>query len=298
MHVYFTGQSLMKPSKIVINADDYALAPGVSAGIRELIVDGRVTATSAMTNSSFWPNEAKELQPLVDKADCGLHWCLTDQAPLTHMPQLAPNGRLPSLSYLMRAAFLGKLPLQEIATELTAQLDEFEQRMGRPPSHVDGHQHVHCLPGVSQLVVQIVQQRAAEQIYVRSCFQPLLKWLLKPIGGVKAAVIHGLGKTLTVRLDQAQIEHNSTFTGIYSLDCGSSEEFAKIFESFLKVARSKTLIMCHPGYCDPALIAADSFTHQREHELAFFKSSQFLELLAKYNCQPDRFFGRSAKLNV
>ncbi len=35
--------------RIVLCADDYAIAPGVSAGIRELIAAGRLNATSVMT---------------------------------------------------------------------------------------------------------------------------------------------------------------------------------------------------------------------------------------------------------
>ncbi|HVT56350.1 MAG TPA: ChbG/HpnK family deacetylase, partial [Xanthobacteraceae bacterium] len=34
--------------RIVLCADDYALSPGVSAGIRELLAAGRLNATSVM----------------------------------------------------------------------------------------------------------------------------------------------------------------------------------------------------------------------------------------------------------
>jgi predicted glycoside hydrolase/deacetylase ChbG (UPF0249 family) len=47
--------------RIVICADDYALSPGVSAGIRELLAAGRLNATSVMTIFPELEAEAKAL---------------------------------------------------------------------------------------------------------------------------------------------------------------------------------------------------------------------------------------------
>lgn len=35
----------------------------------------------------------------------------------------------------------------QVREELEAQLDRFRELLGRNPTHVDGHQHVHVLPG-------------------------------------------------------------------------------------------------------------------------------------------------------
>lgn len=42
--------------------------------------------------------------------------------------------------------FKVSVPLQ-VREELEAQLSRFRELMGRSPTHVDGHQHVHVLPG-------------------------------------------------------------------------------------------------------------------------------------------------------
>lgn len=37
--------------------------------------------------------------------------------------------------------------LLQVRGELEAQLSRFRELLGRDPTHVDGHQHVHVLPG-------------------------------------------------------------------------------------------------------------------------------------------------------
>src|SRR5262245_10068587 len=82
---------------IVLCADDYAVAPGVSRAICALIEQGRLSATSCMTVSPHWPEHARWLRPLGDRADIGLHLTLTDHAPIGAM-RLAADGRLPPLA--------------------------------------------------------------------------------------------------------------------------------------------------------------------------------------------------------
>ncbi len=45
-------------------ADDYGLAPGVSAAILELLDRGRLTGTSCMTGFPEWHGEAVRIRPL------------------------------------------------------------------------------------------------------------------------------------------------------------------------------------------------------------------------------------------
>ena len=87
------------PRPIILCADDYAIAPGVSRAICALIQQGRLSATGCMTVSPFWREHARWLQLLAGRADIGLHLTLTDLRPLGMMARLAPDGRLPSLGH-------------------------------------------------------------------------------------------------------------------------------------------------------------------------------------------------------
>ena len=52
------------PTPLLLCADDYGLAPGVNAAIRDLIAQGRLTATSVMSLCPHWREGAAALREL------------------------------------------------------------------------------------------------------------------------------------------------------------------------------------------------------------------------------------------
>ncbi len=46
--------------------------------------------------------------------------------------------------------------------EIEAQIDAFEQATGRRPDFIDGHQHVHGLPGVRKALIAVLAARYAK----------------------------------------------------------------------------------------------------------------------------------------
>ena len=121
----------------------------VPAGYRS----DRAAAIACMAGMADWRPAAPLLEPLVERVDIGLHLTLTGEAPLTVMPQLASDGRLPSINALIRASRRGELPLDEIEREIDAQFARFRAATGRRPDFVDGHQHFHALPDLREIVL-------------------------------------------------------------------------------------------------------------------------------------------------
>ena len=154
--------------RFALCADDYALTPGVSRGILELVEAGRLSAVSVLVTAPKWPQAAGELKPFASAADIGLHLNLTLGAPLGALPGLAPANQFPALGLLVRSALLGRLPLAEIAAEIARQIDSFAQYLGRLPDFIDGHQHVHALPGVRDALLQVlVEQHLGGRLWLR-----------------------------------------------------------------------------------------------------------------------------------
>ena len=84
--------------------------------------------------------------------ELGLHFNLSEGAPLSAaLRALWPT--LPGLARLLALAHLRRLPLAAIGAEFRAQVDAFAEALGRKPAFVDGHQHVHALPGVRRIVL-------------------------------------------------------------------------------------------------------------------------------------------------
>ena len=164
----------MSKHSLILCADDYALSPGVMRGVLDALAKGRLNATCAMTNRPLWRQAAPELEAFADRADIGLHLTLTFGAPLGPMPRLAPSGELPQLRPLLKAARAGTLPADEIRAEIARQLDAFQDAMGRAPDFIDGHQHVHILPGIRDwLLEELVRRGLWGRLWLRDSAEVL-----------------------------------------------------------------------------------------------------------------------------
>ena len=206
---------LADPTRIVVCADDYGFTPGVSRGIRELIAARRISATSVMSGSEFWPFEAAALKAIANDADIGLHVTLTDQKPLGDMPLFAPEGRFPPLPAVFRAGLLRRLPLLEIEAEIERQVEAFVAHYGAPPAHIDGHHHMHQLPGVRDIVVRIAARIGNGRTWVRSCAERHALIARRGIAPLKTAIIGALGPGIARRARNAEVPINNGFSGAY-----------------------------------------------------------------------------------
>ena len=266
------------PTKFVVCADDYALTPGVSRAIRELIAAGRISATSVMTVCPYWRDEGPALAAVAGASDIGLHVTLTDHVPLGAMPALAPAGRLPPVGKLVRASLLGQLPLAEIEAEIERQLSAFVDVWKRPPSHVDGHHHVHQLPGVRGVLLRAVGRLGGPRPYVRACHEPPSRILARGVARRKALVISALGAGFLRAAARQGFTTNDGFSGVYDLGA-HGHRLDALFAGFVRHLGSRPIAMCHPGYSDTTLAGLDSMTAQRDAERAFLAGEGWLKVL-------------------
>jgi len=267
-------------TRIVVCADDYAFTPGVSRAIRELIAAGRISATSVMTGSEFWPAEAGALKAVAGSSDIGLHVTLTDQKPLGHMPQFAPSGRFPPLPAVFRAGLLRRLPLVEIEAEIERQVDAFIAHYGASPAHIDGHHHMHQLPGVRDIVVRVAAKVGRGKTWVRSCAEPYRAILKRGVGVPKAMIISALGPAVESKAISLGVPTNRGFSGAYDF-AGEKRSTAELFARFVSGLGQNGLVMCHPGYVDATLTSRDPMTSARESEHAYLLSEAWPALLTE-----------------
>ncbi|HVI50721.1 MAG TPA: ChbG/HpnK family deacetylase [Candidatus Sulfotelmatobacter sp.] len=271
------------PRFLIVCADDYGISPAVSAGIRELAAAGRITATGAMTCMSSWALEAPALRGLSERLgerlEIGLHVTLTDQQPLGEMPVFAPEGRLPPIGALIKASLLRLLPSLEIAEEIERQLSAFEAHFGRAPDFIDGHQHVHLLPGIRQLAMGLFHRRLdPARCWLRDC-SDCLPSLLARGGMFKASVVSALlARGFSRQAQERGIVTNRGFTGFYD---PVAAPLAERMPSMLRGLRNGSLLMVHPGHVDSSLEAVDSLIRPRQSEWDYLSSDAWPELLAR-----------------
>lgn len=248
---------------ITLCADDYGLNPAVSLGIRELVQIKRLSAVSCMVNFPDFSTQAKALTAL-DRGSTalGLHFNLTEGEHLS-----SPGLPLDSLKSLLLKAHFRKLDLKQIRQELQAQVDCFCDNFGFMPHFIDGHQHVHQFPGISNILLQFWKENIKSG-WIRSTWPFISPAKFK----MKASILAMTGGwRLQRRLKSLSIPHNSCFAGIH--DFSGREDYGQHFRVWLSLLGTHTLIMCHPGY----QFAGDPLGMNREAELLYFKSPQFLE---------------------
>ena len=271
---------MSQPFTFCLCADDYAMTPGVSRGILEALAAGALSATSAMTTSPSWPDAAPALLPYVGRADLGLHLNLTLGAPLGPMPAFAPSGHLPMIGAILRMARAGTLPLDELAAEIGRQMDRFATVLGRPPDHVDGHQHVQVIGPVRGMVCAALETRGWRP-WLRDCGDRPDRILRR-----RTTLTKAFGLSLIARGWRAQAAHlgfatNEGFAGFSTFD--PSGDYGALFARYLTAPGHRHLIMCHPGCVDDALRRLDPVVETRERELSFLTSMAFPAALERAN---------------
>lgn len=259
---------------LIVNADDFGMAPGVSRSILQLLSMGRISSTSAMSLTPEWQEEGAMLKE-VEARRVGLHVTLTDFAPISSMPRLSPGGKLPSFNALCRLAVRGRLPLDEIRAEMERQFAAFADITGFMPAHADGHQHVHQLPGIRDVFLEMCAR--FQTPYIRVSAMPFRQYIASP----KALGITLASLGLRKRAKRMGVACNQSFSGVYGFN-PQHGGYGHYFERFLQGLGNGGLIMCHPGFVDAILKARDPVTDSREEEHAFFAGKHYPELLRRH----------------
>jgi predicted glycoside hydrolase/deacetylase ChbG (UPF0249 family) len=265
--------------RVVINADDFGLSDGVTRGIVEAHRGGAVTAASMFANA---PGFAAAVQAAREspRLDLGLHFNLTAGAPVAppvQVPSLCgPNGELLPLGSLIRRALGGRVDPDDVTRECRAQLDRLRTN-GIAVSHIDGHRHVHVLPGVWSGVAAVAR---GEGLPVRKPVEPIRGG--RPAAKLALRVAHEL---VTRHPNGDPPSHH--FRGIGLL--GAWHFADALIELIDHLPLGVTEVMVHPGYVDADLLRWDSYGHDRERELVALRSPQVLTRLTRGDPQLVRF---------
>ncbi|MGF1445350.1 MAG: ChbG/HpnK family deacetylase [Pikeienuella sp.] len=261
-------------------ADDFGLSEAVNQGILALVRLGRLDGVSCMAGGAAFVQGAPALLEAVAAAPCkveiGVHLTLSEFAPLGPMPRTAPEHCLPGIGTMLVRGVLGRLDGAEIGDELTRQVRRFREVLGRPPDFIDGHQHVHLVPGVSGVIAACREIWGAGTPWIRSCGCPTADLLRLPTDRAKA----GFLAALSVRSSRpGGIPTNPAFYGVNSFSVG--EDFGALMRGWLRLAAARpsgALIMVHPGLApNGAGGPRDVIAARRPQEFAYLAGDGFAQ---------------------
>ena len=156
---------------LVVNADDYGLTPGVSGAVLDAHRRGVVTSTSvlalapAFLATASWLADAPEL-------GVGAHLAVVGEDPpllaASEVPSLVDRrGRLASSWRRFAVRYCrGAVDADDVRREFAAQIEAVRTGTGRRLTHLDTHQHVHLLPGVSRILLDLAVENGIAALRV------------------------------------------------------------------------------------------------------------------------------------
>jgi predicted glycoside hydrolase/deacetylase ChbG (UPF0249 family) len=275
---------------LIVNADDLGWTDGVNRGILEAFHHGIVTSTSLLANGVAFA-EGVEAARSAPGLGVGVHLNLSDGPPIADREivttLLNSDGEFaggPESLLLRRAR--GGLSLAEVENEWDAQIQKIRDA-GIAPTHLDGHKHVHMLPGLFEIALRLAKQHNISAIRVAleaSSLRAALSTGAKQHSGiVMKQGVQARGLKLLARDARELAEHAGISTTDYFCGIAQTGELTRqgVEQLVKSLPDGTTELMCHPGYADAVLQeTATRLQDSRQTELQILTDTGIRNLVA------------------
>ena len=244
------------PARLIINADDFGLTPGVNRSVEELHRAGALSSATLMANGPAF-EDAVAIALRNPSLGVGCHVVFTDGVPLS-LPQsipslLGPDGTSfrPSLLAFAAAATCGKLRPDDVRTEAIAQIRKL-QGAGIAVTHIDTHKHAHLFPAVIRPLLEAARQTSVHA--VRNPFEP--PWSLalaqgSPLRRLELNLLRPLEHRLHTELRRDRTV--ATTKGTLGISTTGRLDAPALRQLLQRLPPGTWELVCHPGYNDPDL---------------------------------------------
>ena len=232
--------------RLIVNADDFGMTEAVNQGIVEAHDRGIVTSASIMATGSAFEH-AVALAKTRPGLAVGVHLTLTEQRPLigtAAAPSLVGrDGRFPRhLVQFAKPYLRGKVALVEVRAELDAQIRKVRDA-GIAVSHLDGHQHVHVLPGIAAIVADLAASHGIGA--VRYPAERVSAYMLRNLQNARRLTEQLVLGVVCALSPLKALRRSDSFVGFYF---GGRLDEANLATVLGRLpARGTVELMCHPG---------------------------------------------------
>ncbi|MBB6146568.1 putative glycoside hydrolase/deacetylase ChbG (UPF0249 family) [Silvibacterium bohemicum] len=248
--------------RLILNADDFGLTPGVNQSIMELNRAGALTSATLMATARHFTaaaaGSAGQSHAAKLPLGVGCHVVLVDGAPaspLSEIPELAlSSGNFrPTLGSFLIDLLRGSIPEAEIELEAIAQIRTL-QAAGVRVTHLDTHKHTHMFARVLRPLLRAAQICGVGAI--RNPFEP--QWSV-------AATPHApLTRRMEVQLlrtrrryfmERVRAAGLATTDGALGVLATGTLDAATLERLLTAMPEGTWELVCHPAYYDRELDA-------------------------------------------
>jgi len=246
--------------RLIINADDFGLTKEINHGIIQAHKKGILTSTSMVAVGEAF-DEAVALVKQNPTLDVGVHLTLVEEKSILEQSEVPTLVN--SQGYFRKSAFtflrdyiLNKINMNEVRLELRAQIERIHDS-GIFVSHIDSHQHLHILPKVLPIVIQLAQDFHIQTI--RSPFeQPKWQYVFSIRTWPRLIQQLGLNFSHSNARNILRSYAPDHFFGFFYGGHLNAVRLARII-SYLPEGISE--IMCHPGFAGGR--SSEKYAHWR-----------------------------------
>ena len=247
---------------LIVNADDLGWTEGVNRGITDAHRRGLVTSTSLLANGRAFASGVT-VAKVHRELGVGVHLNLSDGPPVasSHSVKSLLNsagefeGSPESLLLKMAKRTLRG---EEIEREWDAQIQKI-LGAGIEPTHLDGHKHVHMLPGLFEVALRLAKKHGIGAIRISHEDSKLRSVLSKGKNQNTSVVMKQGVQARGLKLLARDARKLAQRAGIATTDyfCGIAQTGALMLEGVRRMLEilpeGSTELMCHPGYVDEDL---------------------------------------------
>jgi len=246
--------------KLILYNDDFGATYGLTQAVRESYLNGTTTCASIRTNGLAFRYAVEEVIPTIPGLELGLHVNLTEgppQASPSEVPKLInSHGYLKRsfLDYYLTARQDAEL-LRQIEIEVRAQFEKAAQS-GLVLNHVNGHQHVHMIPSVFEIVCRIMSDYGmkfiripSEPFFFSPCFHDT-RHMICNLNLLKFLLLRRLSLRAIETMKTSKLKWVGCFVGILYTGRMSLEAFDRAISKLQRRNLDAAEVLFHPADID------------------------------------------------
>lgn len=248
--------------QLILNADDFGRHAAINEAVERGFREGLLRSATVMAGEPAFA-DAVAVAERNAGLSVGLHCTLVDGRPVLppeEVPSLVRGDGCfyPDHNAFFKRFFLGKIAPEEVRRELAAQLAKAEGA-GLRLTHLDSHQHLHTLPGVIDIVVELAVKAkiSALRIPTTDVF-PAGIGIGEIVPGVARLGLRSLAERSRRKGRKAGLRMPEHFAGLVA---GSAFTISHMLELCQNLPEGTTEVMLHPGLDNVILQQVSHWQH-------------------------------------
>lgn len=253
---------IIRTFNLKIIADDLGLHKSINDGIIFLLKEKKIDGGSLMVNGEVFEDAIEKLRN-ISSSNIGIHINFLEERSLVSGKLMSKNHRIFFVKYL-----LGLVKKEYIREETEAQIKKCIQA-GIRPAFLNGNQHLHLLPGIMDVVIDLAKKYNIT--YIRIVNEPANLLSGKLLRKLQLLFLNFLSAKAKTKIRKAGLQGNDFFVGFINAGKLGKNDIEKAKELALKHPDKIIELGCHPGFENEELRTKykhwGSYNWQKELEL-------------------------------